>query len=78
MNINLSDLTFVGWLHSLATIAIVLGLMFVSGQLFSDMLPAGRYPVALLIAPGLLVAGIYFAIGSFVLGRCGLPVSKQR
>jgi hypothetical protein len=78
MNINLSDLTLVGWLHTLVTIVVVVGLMLVSGQIYHHELPAGQYPVALLIAPGLLVAGIYFAIGSLILRRFGLPVVRQR
>ena len=70
--------TKVGWLHTLVTIVVVIALMFVSGQIFNQMLPASRYPVVALIMPGLMMSLMYFLIGSFVLRRLGLPVIRQR
>lgn len=76
MNINLSDLTLVGWLLTLATIGIIVVLMIFSGGIWNDLLPPGRYPALLLAVPGLLIGILFFAIGALVLKAVGQPVMK--
>jgi hypothetical protein len=77
MNIKLSDLTLTGWLLTLVTLTLVVVLMIFSGRLFYSILPAGRYPAMLLIAPGLFIGIAFFGISALVLNKIGLPVVRK-
>ena len=74
MNIKLSDLTIVGWLLALFTIAVT---GYVGISLF-DGLPAGRYPAGGLIAVVAVVGVAVFMLCAAVLRRIGLPVSRPK
>jgi hypothetical protein len=77
MNVKLSDLTLVGWLLALVTSGLIVVLMIFSGIIWYHILPAGRYPTIMLIAPGLIIGIVFFAIGAVVLKAVGLPVIKR-
>ena len=74
--IKLSDLTLVGWLLTLATIGVIVGLLVGFGGMWNDLLPSGQYPVILLAIPGLVAGVLFFIIGAVVLKAVGLPVVK--
>jgi hypothetical protein len=78
MNVKLSDLSLVGWMVTLVTVALVVVLMLFSGTLYTSILPAGRYPTMLLIAPGLILGIAFFAISAMILNRMGLPIVRRR
>ena len=74
--IKLSDLTLVGWLLTLATTGVIVGLLVGFGGMWNDQLPSGQYPVILLAIPGLIAGVLFFIIGAVVLKAVGLPVVK--
>jgi MFS family permease len=75
---SLSKLTRAGWLLTLATIALIVGLMLPYGGWLYGLLPKGRYPEQVVALPVLLVGLAFFAVGSLVLKWLGVPVWKQR
>lgn len=75
--IKLSDLTLAGWLLTLATIAVVAGLLVAFGGMWNELLPEGQYSVFLLALPGLLAGIVFFIIGAVILKAVGLPVTKR-
>ena len=75
--IKLSDLTLVGWLLTLATIAVIVGLLVAFGGMWNDLVPDGQYPAILLALPGLLAGVVFFIVGAVILKAVGLPVTKQ-
>lgn len=77
MNVKLSDLSLVGWLVALATIALVVVLMIYSGQIYAHVLPAGRYPAFALAIPGLIIGAIFFGISAAILRRAGHPIVRK-
>ena len=71
--------TFAGRLLLLATVLIVGGafyvfVMFVHDKVESGILPSGRYPVAFLLIPCVMVAAVFFAVLSFVLELVGVRI----
>ena len=73
--IKLSDLTLAGWLLTLATIGVVVGLLVAFGGMWNELLPDGQYPAILLALPGLLAGVVFFVVGALVLKAVGLPVT---
>ena len=76
MNVRLSDLTLAGWALAVSTVTLMAAAAFYSGGIWSEVLPAGRYPAIILLAPGLLLSLGFFAIGVKVLDRLGYPVTR--
>ena len=74
--IKLSDLTLAGWLLTLATIGVIVGLLVGFGGYWNDLLPSGQYPAILLALPGLAAGVLFFVIGAVVLRAVGLPIVK--
>jgi hypothetical protein len=77
MNMKLSDMTLVGWLLALATIALVIILEVFSGSLFAEMIPGASALPVLLAIPGLIIGVLCFALGTLVLRFVGLPVVRK-
>jgi len=78
MNVKLTDLSLVGWLLALTTMAVVAALMIFSGTLFGEMIPNASGATAHLLAiPGPIIGIIFFGITAFVLGKFGMPVLRK-
>lgn len=75
---SLTKLTPIGWLLTLATIGVIVGLMIPYGVWLNELLPADRRPPYLLLAlPVLGVALLVFTAGALVLKELGMPAWKQ-
>ena len=70
--------TFAGRLLALTTLLIVGGVFYWFVMFVNDNLPSGRYPVAFLLIPGVIVAGIFFVILSFILEIMGVWVWRKQ
>jgi hypothetical protein len=71
--------TFAGRLLVLATLLVVGGMfywfvMFVNGEVENGVLPSGRYPIAFLLIPGVIVACLFFGLASLALERFGVRI----
>lgn len=77
MNVKLTDLTLVGWLPALATVAVVVVLEIYSGSLLAEMIPGANALPVLLAVPGLVIGVLFFVLGALALRVAGLPVVKK-
>jgi hypothetical protein len=74
--------TFAGRLLVLASLVIGGGMfywfvMFVHEKVQSGDLRSGRYPVAFLLIPAVIGAGLFFGLASLVLERLGVRIWRK-
>lgn len=74
---SLSRLTGTGWILTMMTAVLILGLTIPFAQWLYQVLPQGNYPAELLAIPILILAGMFFCLISNLLKRCGRPVWKE-
>jgi hypothetical protein len=70
--------TFAGRVLALATLLVVGGMFYWFVMFVNDNLPSGRYPVAFLLMPGVIVALVFFVVLSFVLELVGIRIWKKQ
>jgi len=51
--------------------------LFMNDKVESGMLPSGHYPFAFLLIPGVIVAGVFFGVASFVLELAGIRIWRK-
>ena len=70
--------TFAGRLLGLATLLVVGGVFYWFVMFVNDNLPSGRYPIAFLLIPGVIVALVFFVVTSFILELIGVQIWRKR
>lgn len=74
--------TFAGRLLAIVTLLVVGGMfyltvMFVNHKVDRGELPTGHYAIAFLLIPGVIVAGLFFGVTSFILERLGVQIWRK-
>ncbi len=74
--------TFAGRILFLATVLVVGGMfyffvMFLKDKVEAAILPSGHYSVAFLLIPGVIIAGVFFVVVSFILELVGVPIWRK-
>lgn len=76
-NDPLKAFTLAGRLLVIASVLVAAGITYWYVFFIHDNLPSGRYPLAFVLMPALMGAGLFFGLVSLILRRCGIEVWKK-